>query len=62
MRRVESVDSIDSVDSVDSIDSIGEKVANDDGDGSYRTKQSELWLIKRKKEIMRIMQDYYLFK
>ena len=36
MRRVESVDSIDSVDSVDSIDSIGEKVANDDGDGSYR--------------------------
>ena len=42
MRRVESVDSIDSVDSVDSIDSIGEKVANDDGDGSYRTKQSEL--------------------
>ena len=46
MRRVESVDSIDSVDSVNSI---GGEVANDDGDDSYRTKQSELWLIKRKK-------------
>ena len=58
MCRVESVDSIDIVDSIDSIGGVD----NDDGDDSYRTKPSELWLMRRKKEIRKIMQDFYLYK